>query len=410
VSDHPHHIFEALGIELEYMIVDKKTLETRPISDLVLKDLNDGIETGDVEFGDAAWSNELVKHVIELKANGPSRNLDKLEETFAFEITRMNSALSPYNAMLLPTAMHPLFVPEKDTVIWDREYSEVYQTYNKIFDCRGHGWSNLQSVHINLPFSGDKEFAKLHASIRPVLPILPLLAASSPICESQYGPCLDTRLHYYSQNQRRVPSIIGDIIPERAYSKSSYEQMILEPMYRDVAKLEKDGILQHEWLNSRSAIARFARNAIEIRLIDINEAPSVDFAIIGFTVELIKALASERWQSLEKTQQLDEKNLKKILFSVLQDDVNSIISDKEFLSTFGLSKQISAGDFVAKIFEEISKYNAHLSKHRDTIAKLTQKGNLATRIKRHLGKNPLKEDIVACYAELADCLAKNTIF
>ena len=49
----------------------------------------------------------------------------------------------------------------------------MYEAYDRIFDCRGHGWANLQAVHLNLPFSGDEEFGRLHAAIRLVLPIMP---------------------------------------------------------------------------------------------------------------------------------------------------------------------------------------------------------------------------------------------
>ena len=38
-------------------------------------------------------------------------------------------------------------------------------------------------------------------------------------------------------------------------------------------------ILDHHFLNSRGAIARFDRNAIEIRLVDIQECPKADIAI-----------------------------------------------------------------------------------------------------------------------------------
>ena len=38
-------------------------------------------------------------------------------------------------------------------------------------------------MHVNLPFADDAQFARLHAAIRLVLPLLPALAASSPIAE-----------------------------------------------------------------------------------------------------------------------------------------------------------------------------------------------------------------------------------
>lgn len=411
MSDSILHIFEAYGIELEYMIVDKITLKVRPISDLVLKKLNNNIDTGDIEFGDAAWSNELVKHVIELKANGPSPDLQSLELSFVNEVKRMNDALDEFGAMLLPTAMHPTFLPEQETVIWDKEYSEVYQTYNRIFDCRGHGWSNLQSVHINLPFANNDEFGKLHGAIRPVLPLLPFLAASSPLCEGKYGPYLDTRLYYYSQNQRRIPTIIGQIIPERAYTQEDYQLMILDPMYRDVAKVDHDGTLQNEWLNSRSAIARFERNAIEIRLIDISESPRVDFAIVEFAIALVQAIASERWQKISKTQSLDESGLKTILFQVLETNGSEKIVDKNFLETFGVTVPLAVKDLVLRLIEDLCTNSPTLKRHRETLEYITLNGNLSQRVKKQLGQSqPSSQKIIECYKSIAQSLADNELF
>ena len=56
-------LFEAVGVELEYMIVDKETLMVNPISDLILKEIAGEI-TSDVEYENLEWSNELVLHVV----------------------------------------------------------------------------------------------------------------------------------------------------------------------------------------------------------------------------------------------------------------------------------------------------------------------------------------------------------
>src|SRR5690606_30349750 len=126
----------------------------------------------------------------------------------------------------------------------------------RIFDCRGHGWANLQSVHLNLPFANDDQFGRLHAAIRLLLPLLPALAASSPLIESRRSGLLDTRLDVYRSNAARIPSVSGQVIPEPVYTRSDYDREILQRMYRDVAPFDPDGTLQHEWLNARGAIAR----------------------------------------------------------------------------------------------------------------------------------------------------------
>jgi carboxylate-amine ligase len=57
------HLFEAFGVELEYMIVDKHTLDVKPIADVLLVD-ESGEISGEMEHDQIGWSNELVGHVI----------------------------------------------------------------------------------------------------------------------------------------------------------------------------------------------------------------------------------------------------------------------------------------------------------------------------------------------------------
>ena len=190
----------------------------RPIADELLKHVT-GDYTADYEAGAAAWSNELVLHVVEFKTNGPAPSLEPLPELFQDQVIEVNRILEQWDARLLPTGMHPFFDPMTETKIWPHEYNAVYETYNRIFDCRGHGWSNLQSTHINLPFADDEEFGRLHAAIRYLLPILPGLAASSPVADGKLAPALDYRLVQYAQNSARIPIATGQVVPEELFAK-----------------------------------------------------------------------------------------------------------------------------------------------------------------------------------------------
>ncbi len=59
------HLFQAFGIELEYMLVDKTALTVKPITDELLKH-ELGEYASDFENGLVTWSNELVLHVISM--------------------------------------------------------------------------------------------------------------------------------------------------------------------------------------------------------------------------------------------------------------------------------------------------------------------------------------------------------
>ena len=135
----------------------------------------------EVECGALRWSNELVLHVLELKTNGPASVLGGLADEFTRQVRQINQLLEGFGGMLMPGAMHPWMDPDLETRLWPHGDRSIYAAYDRIFGCRGHGWSNLQSTHLNLPFQGDEEFGRLHAAIRLLLPLLPALAASSPV-------------------------------------------------------------------------------------------------------------------------------------------------------------------------------------------------------------------------------------
>ncbi|MFT2011072.1 glutamate-cysteine ligase family protein [Pontibacter sp. 13R65] len=398
------HLFEGFGIELEYMIVDKSSLRVLPIADKLIYD-EVGAYVSDVEFGSIAWSNELVQHVIELKTQFPANSLVGLCEQFQEHVQKINHMLAKYNAMLLPTGAHPLMNPFTETVLWQHEYSSVYEAYNRIFDCRGHGWSNLQSTHINLPFANDEEFAKLHAAIRLLLPLIPALSASSPIMEGKLTGLQDTRIEVYRHNQQKIPSIAGKIIPEPVYSRQQYEELILNPIYADVAPYDEEGVLREEFVNSRGAIARFTRNAIEIRLIDIQECPLADLAIAQAITGVLQALVASRWQPVELIKDYDTQLLADLLLQIIHTGQETLIQDQQLLACFGLetAKPCTAGELWKYVVAETGA----LDKQPELLAALQiilTQGNLAKRIADSLGEAPTQEAIQHVYQKLATCL------
>ena len=74
-------LFEAYGVELEYMIVANGSLNVLPICDRLIEAECGRIES-EIERGSIAWSNELVLHVVELKTAAPSPTLLGLHQQF----------------------------------------------------------------------------------------------------------------------------------------------------------------------------------------------------------------------------------------------------------------------------------------------------------------------------------------
>lgn len=407
----PLRLFQGFGIELEYMIVRRDSLAALPIADEVLRAVTG--EYGDYEGGAIAWSNELVLHVIELKTNGPAPALTSaLARAFHSDVRRINGILAPLGGMLLPTAMHPTFDPATETRIWQHDYSPVYAAYDRIFDCRGHGWSNLQSMHINLPFGDDAEFGRLHAAIRAVLPLLPALAASSPIVEGRLTGLLDNRLDVYQSNQRRIPSLAGRVIPEAVYSEAAYREQILERSYGDIAPHDPDGILRDEFLNSRGAIARFSRGAIEIRVIDLQESPLADLALARLATGAVEMLARERFVPLAELERLEVEPLRAALLDAIARGERAEVTHAPLLRALGLSGERAGMDAIWRhLYEQTLWSRAHEDRELDAaIRHLIESGPLARRIARRLGPAPARAAIEVVYRELADVLADGRQF
>ncbi len=398
------HLWQGYGIELEYMIVDRATLAVRPISDVLLQAV--GGVMGDIEREAAGWSNELVMHVIEFKTNGPAPALAPLPEMFNDQVRVANLALETHGAMLLPTGMHPYFNPMLETKIWPHEYNAIYETYNKIFDCRGHGWSNLQSTHLNLPFADDAEFARLHAAVRCVLPLIPGLAASSPVAEGAVQNALDYRLIQYAGNSARIPSATGDIIPEPIYTKEEYYDEILRKIWADTAPFDPDGNLEGEYANARGAIARFDRMAIEIRLIDIQECPQADIAICAAIVGALKALAAGRWVGVDELQRAPGKPMSFLLREAMVSAENTVIRDAGYLRLFGLKPSATIGE----VWDHLIESTLDDKRWVAPLKMIRSKGTLATRIKASLGETPNRQRMDAVYQTLARCLATGQMF
>jgi gamma-glutamyl:cysteine ligase YbdK (ATP-grasp superfamily) len=402
-----YHLFEVYGIELEYMLVYNKTLKTAPIVDALLTAKN-GSLVADIENGKIAWSNELVAHVVELKTNGPTKNLDSLSALFHQNIIEINQLLQPFDAKLLPTASHPLMIPMTETELWKHSYSEVYELYNRIFNCQGHGWSNVQSTHINLPFFDDVEFERLHAAIRIILPLIPGLCASSPVHEGKNTGFKDTRLEYYKSNQKKVPELTGMVIPEQVFSKLDYHATIFEPIKKAMGPFDTNRILDHHFLNSRGAIARFDRNAIEIRLVDIQECPKADMAICCLIIEVLKLLVDGKLGSLESQKSWEKEDLYTILNETIKQGEMYEVSNLEYLKLFGIEKISSVQSIWSHLYGLVKTNMAH--SHHHAMETILNEGTLATRILKAIDNDYSKENITKVYIKLSNGLQNNELF
>ena len=407
----PFSLFEVTGIELEYMIVSTDSLDVLPVSDKLIYSVTGDYENS-YEEGPIGWSNELVMHVLEFKTNGPVAQLAPLAGLFQDNIRRVNELLLDHGGKLMPTAMHPWMNPVLHTRLWPHGDREIYQTFDRIFNCSGHGWANLQSMHINLPFADDREFALLHTAIRTLLPLLPAFAASSPLREGELTGMLDTRLETYRYNASRIPEVSGLVIPEYVISRNDYDAIILVPMYEAIKPHDPAGILQYEWLNARGAIARFDRNAIEIRVLDTQETPAADLAIAAFLIAILKALINQHWADRALQSGMTTEALAAILHETIRSGEHTVIQDTDFLSIFGFpDARCEAAELGYHLLETLPREEGDDANfRRDTIHFILSQGTLASRICKALRHTNRHSHIHEVYRVLCDCLVEGRLF
>jgi glutathione synthase/RimK-type ligase-like ATP-grasp enzyme/gamma-glutamyl:cysteine ligase YbdK (ATP-grasp superfamily) len=287
-GDRHYRPFEVAGMELEYPTVDRD-LNVVSLVEPAFRILA-GRGTSDVDLGAVGFSNEIADHVFEIKTQAPVRSLAQAEAALAEGIQRFSAVLhAEFGARLLPTGMHPWFDPRKGK-LWTRSGLRVYTTYARLFDVRTHGWMNVHAAHLNLPMGREVDAIAMHTAAALLIPYLPALAASSPMYDGELQPAVDGRLAWILEHQARIPESCGQLVPEYVEGFGDYRKRILAPMYRALDRLPDTGAIRHEFFNTRGAILRFARRAMEVRVLDTQECVKMDVAVAVFVRSALKHL------------------------------------------------------------------------------------------------------------------------
>ena len=399
----PYHLMEKFGVEIEYAIVDRETCEVLPIADELFAKLTGG-PSGEFQDGEVSWSNELVNHVLELKTHVPVSSPAGVERAFHRSALFIDDTLAEFGAMLLPGAMHPFMRAETQTQIWEHEYAHVYHTYHRIYNCLRQGWANVQSAHLNISFQTDEEFDQLHAAVRVLLPLIPALAASSPIVEGRVTGFKDTRLDFYGRTQACTPTIAGQVIPEPVFSEAEYEREIFSRIGDEIAPHDPDGVLNKYFLNHRGAIARFDRGSVEIRLVDAQECPRADVAILSLLIHTLRWMIASC--DLERLKAWRTDDLVELYVGMVRDGSACVLHNAEYLSVFGIEADaMKARDVWVAIMNTCGQ-----KEHRDFYHVYQKSGSLADRMLSSLPSAPTRGDLQALCQNLHKGLISNTLF
>jgi gamma-glutamyl:cysteine ligase YbdK (ATP-grasp superfamily) len=238
----------------------------------------------------------------------------------------------------------------------------------------------------------------LHNTLANMCPYLSAVTASSPIYEGRMGEAVDNRLRFYWENQKEIPSVTGDVVPEYASSFDQYRKDVIGKYSNDLARAGANKLLlKKEWVNSRGVIFRFDRKAIEIRIMDEQECVKSDVALSCFVRAALRGLMNREPEFLPH--------------AVLVQDLKAVIGN-------GLDAKVHhpqgrTASRVCKYYYSVAQANASEDekKYLSIVRKRIESGNLSetvrARIVKRSQRTSLREAIVDVYAELADSLAKN---
>jgi len=365
--------------------------------DKVIKDFH-GRTVNFVELQDFTFGKELQLHVMEIKANAPFKSPELFEETMQRAVTTLLDFLGKkYRARLLGTGMHPL-LRLNETGVWPHRHRKIYNELGKLFNLTQHGWLNIQSFHLNLPYAREATGVLMHNLLAGLCAYLPAISAASPLYEGTISPNVDNRLYFYKLNQREVPSITGDIVPEPVSSFAQYRTDVIERYSQDLAKAGAEKtILFKEWINSRGVIFRFDRSALEVRVMDEQECIKSDVALSCFVRAALRGLMAERTEPLSH--------------QLLVTDFNSVIA--EGLNAKVLHPKGATARQVCQYLFKVASENAEEAekKYLWIIQKRIENGNLSDiireRVLKKAQKTDLKEAVLSVYSTLIKCLADN---
>jgi carboxylate-amine ligase len=201
------------------------------------------------------------------------------------------------------------------------------------------------------------------------------------------------------------------VIPESVFSRRTYFNTIYEKIKQDISPYDTAEILDPIWVNSRGAIPRFDRGSIEIRVMDIQECPSADLAIVTLVIETVKALVEGKFIPHDLQIRWKPEQLADILDKTAEKAQDASIDDREYLQVFGLNaSSAKASEVWRHIVAQLIGGNAALLKWKPEIDVILTQGSLAQRIVNSTGTQPSRETIATVYRKLCACLEQNKMF
>jgi hypothetical protein len=175
-------------------------------------------------------------------------------------------------------------------------------------------------------------------------------------------------------------------------------------MYDDIAALDPDRVLRYEWLNSRGAIARFDRDAIEIRVIDTQEHPGADLAVAAAVVDVTRRLYAGG--DLRAQQEIDTETLAGVLADCIRHGDAAIVENPRYLRLLGFNEARLTAAEVWRVLLQPLMTSQDDAWWRTPLETILRHGTLARRLREAIPR----EGIAHACRRLCDCLEQGHAF
>ena len=196
------------------------------------------------------------------------------------------------------------------------------------------------------------------------------------------------------------------VVPEALFTEADYRESIYKPIKSAMGALDPEGVLELDFLNSRGAIARFDRGSVEIRLLDIQECPRADLAILNLVVAVLRWMDAEG--DLEELKKAETADLAELLWRAAAEGGGALVEIPVILRLCGKEKPMRAREVWSALFAKVADGMDEESKR--VIAMILDKGTLAERIRRAVGGDTSRVHLMAVYRDLVECLAEDMPF
>lgn len=389
----PPTLLDAFGFAVDLSLVDKATLEVVAVSDTLLAATAPDLEVmpGIAAHGMAVRNTKLMRRPMK----------------WGRKLVGLGTAWAPHldvsGHMVLPGGAHPFYDPQRNASMGNALAPEVRAVCEKVFGCAQHGWSNSQGFHLEIHFGKPADFGKLHAAVRLLMPLIPGLAAASPILEGRVTGLQCARLQSHLRAFERVPELLGEFVPEPVFDPEEHDRQVLGPISQALAKHDPKRLLDPQRLDARGATANFDRDTLTLHVIDGQECPSANMAVAEMIIVVLRALVRGRWVSNYLQRAWGSDDLQQLMLATIKDGGQAAIANRDYLLMLGLMKQDSMP--AAKVWQHlfVELYSELSENARLRIGHILEHGTLAERIVARVGKRASADRIRETYAAMFAC-------